>query len=90
MVILSGFLAPVIAVLRVLAFSAWAAEPTIVKDCETCPELVVIEGSSFTMGAEKAEGEKWDALERMGTVRHCQTNWPGAEEAIIKDSQAAS
>ena len=23
-------------------------------------------------------------------VRHCQTNWPGAEEAIIEDSQAAS
>ena len=21
---------------------------------------------------------------------HCQTNWPGAEEAIIEDSQAAS
>ena len=22
--------------------------------------------------------------------RHCQTNWPGAEEAIIEDSQGAS
>ena len=21
---------------------------------------------------------------------HCQTNWPGAEEAIIEDSQGAS
>ena len=23
-------------------------------------------------------------------LRHCQTNWPGAEEAIIQDLQAAS
>ena len=24
------------------------------------------------------------------TLGHCQTNWPGAEEAIIEDSQGAS
>ena len=33
------------------------AEPVIVRDCESCPEPVVIPaGGSFVMGAENAEG----------------------------------
>ena len=36
------------------------AEPVVVRDCESCPELVVIPaGGSFVMGAEDAEGLAW-------------------------------
>ena len=42
------------------------AEPVIVKDCESCPELVVIPaGGTFVMGAEKAEGLAWGMPELM-------------------------
>ena len=44
------------------------AEPVVIKDCESCPELVVIPaGGSFVMGAEKAEGDSWGMLERMSS-----------------------
>ena len=36
-----------------------------------------MDGGEFLQGLDVSE-------------RHCQTNWPGAEEAIIEDSQAAS
>ena len=36
------------------------AEPAIIRDCDACPELVVIPaGGSFFMGAEQAEGLAW-------------------------------
>ena len=45
-----------------------SAEPVIVKDCESCPELVVIPaGGSFVMGAEKAEGDAWGMPELMSS-----------------------
>ena len=44
------------------------AEPVIIKDCESCPELVVIPaGGSFVMGAEKAEGHAWGMPELMSS-----------------------
>ena len=44
------------------------AEPVIVRDCESCPELVVIPaGGTFVMGAEKAEGLAWGMPELMAS-----------------------
>ncbi|MDG2321714.1 MAG: SUMF1/EgtB/PvdO family nonheme iron enzyme [Rhodospirillaceae bacterium] len=57
-----------LAALALLSTVPAKADPTIIKDCETCPELVVIEaGGSFVMGAEKAEGDTWGMLERMSS-----------------------
>ena len=56
------------AVLACLLLSAVyaSAEPVVVRDCESCPELVVIPaGGTFVMGAEKAEGQAWDMPELM-------------------------
>ena len=45
-----------------------SAEPVIVRDCESCPELVVIPaGGTFVMGAEKAEGLAWGMPELMAS-----------------------
>ena len=42
------------------------AEPVIIRDCESCPELVVIPaGGSFVMGAEDAEGLAWGMPEAL-------------------------
>ncbi|MCY3604760.1 MAG: SUMF1/EgtB/PvdO family nonheme iron enzyme [Gammaproteobacteria bacterium] len=42
------------------------AEPVIITDCESCPELVVIPaGGSFVMGAEDAEGLAWGMPEAL-------------------------
>ena len=41
------------------AVCTWA-EPVVIRDCESCPELVVIPaGGSFVMGAEDSEGLAW-------------------------------
>ena len=43
-----------------------SAEPVIIRDCESCPELVVIPaGGSFVMGAEDAEGLAWGMPEAL-------------------------
>lgn len=45
-----------------------SAEPVIIRDCESCPELVVIPaGGTFVMGAEKAEGQAWGMPELMAS-----------------------
>jgi formylglycine-generating enzyme required for sulfatase activity len=35
-----------------------AAEPVVVRDCELCPELVVLPAGRFMMGAEPEEGQR--------------------------------
>ncbi len=44
---------------------ALAVEPVIIRDCETCPELIVLPPGIFVLGAEQDEGTRWGMLERM-------------------------
>ena len=64
------FIRPGLTVLAcILLKAAYAsAEPIVIRDCESCPELVVIPaGGSFVMGAEKAEGQAWGMPELMAS-----------------------
>ncbi len=45
--------------------AASAENPVVVRDFETCPELVVLPPGSFVLGAEKDEGQRWKMLDRM-------------------------
>ncbi len=42
-----------------------AEEPRAIKDCELCPNLVVLPPGTFTFGAEQSEGKRWGMLDRM-------------------------
>jgi len=41
-----------------LALPAWGQQPTAVKDCPTCPELLRVSPGSFVMGAPAGEEER--------------------------------
>lgn len=48
--------------------SATSAENIdVIKDCETCPELIVLPPGTFDLGAEKDEGQRWKMLDRMSS-----------------------
>ena len=55
-------------------------------------ELVTrIDAIVWQRGITQAEAGRLLGLSQPDVSRrHCQTNWPGAEEAIIEDSQGAS
>ncbi|MYA30151.1 MAG: formylglycine-generating enzyme family protein [Gammaproteobacteria bacterium] len=58
-----GFAVSVYMLLNAVSASA---EPVVVRDCESCPELVVIPaGGSFVMGAEDVEGLAWGMPEAL-------------------------
>lgn len=42
-----------------------AEKITVIKDCETCPEMIVLPPATFMVGAEQAEGQRWKMLDRM-------------------------
>ena len=55
--------APAMAVLIGLTFAvapaaAEDAQPETFRDCEQCPEMVVVPGGSFVMGSEEAVSER--------------------------------
>ena len=64
------FIRPEFAVLAWVLLSGVcaSAEPVVIRDCESCPELVVIPaGGTFFMGADKAEGKAWGMPELMAS-----------------------
>ena len=64
------FIRPGLAIVACVSLSAAyaSAEPIVIQDCESCPELVVIPaGGTFVMGAEKAEGQAWGMPELMAS-----------------------
>ncbi len=47
-----------VTVAALLTLPAWAQQPTVVKDCTACPELLRVPPGSFLMGASEAEEER--------------------------------
>ncbi len=65
-IVMISSLAASLAASMLLNAAPASAEPVIVKDCESCPELVLIPaGGTLVMGAEKAEGLAWGMPELM-------------------------
>lgn len=47
--------------------TAIAQDNETIRDCETCPELVVLSPGTFYLGAEQDEGRRWKMLDRMSS-----------------------
>jgi formylglycine-generating enzyme required for sulfatase activity len=45
--------------LAALASQAYAEEPAVIRDCPTCPEMVVLPAGSFDMGASNGDADEY-------------------------------
>ncbi len=70
------------------SLTASGADACVVDTGEDDFDAFAARVEGVTGGADLHLG--FDTIAGEASRRHCQTNWPGAEEAIIEDSQGAS